>query len=725
MATSGSINFSDSRTSNSASWSAKSSDAGSNTYSISLSATVKATRSILYTYVIFEVISGSYRIESATGVEKDIGSMSSGSTKTVSTTCVVTGTDVTGGSSGFNGSIRVRVGYAASGSDMICDGTLAISGLPALARYSIPTLPSAITLGEDFAVTTNRKNSSFTHTIQLSAGTGNDITIASNVGASKSDLNAAVATWAPYILNTSAAAGKIRVITYSGNTSLGYVDRDVTVIIPNTCAPAITNITASDTNGYLSRFGKYLSSASLLHLSWSESESYNSPIVTRSVYNGENKLATINESGTGCDVYLSGISGNNQEITAEITDARGQSARQSVTISVIEYESPRAQGMTMYRSDSSGVSSAEGDRVSFNIPWEKSSIPGGSSVEQNFVTLQVYSVVGGARTLLYTSGSAQSDAISGTTVTLQGTYSNQSSFDFLVILTDTTGLSSEYPVFIPTASRPLSVKKFLISGVKKWGMAIGRVARTADQLEVAIPTRFNGAVQFDKKASETTITDETGTFKNLVDLFMPVGTIYETRKSQAQFDPNLVWGGTWNLVKGRVLIGAGENDANTVTTHGSMASGVLNVSLGDKGGEPAHLLSGGESGTTAHGHSFTNPTVNGGSGTITGGGHSHATVTNGHRFMVYNWSDISTGITEGTVQTSSSGNVKVPKVSSSCEVDYQGNDNTGSATHSHSLPAHTHTVSGGSVSSASETDASNSHNNMMPYYGVNIWERVA
>ena len=47
---------------------------------------------------------------------------------------------------------------------------------------------------------------------------------------------------------------------------------------------------------------------------------------------------------------------------------------------------------------------------------------------------------------------------------------------------------------------------------------------------------------------------------DLLNMFYPVGSVYETMDSS--FDPNEKWGGTWERIKGRVLIGVDENDSD-------------------------------------------------------------------------------------------------------------------------------------------------------------------
>ena len=82
------------------------------------------------------------------------------------------------------------------------------------------------------------------------------------------------------------------------------------------------------------------------------------------------------------------------------------------------------------------------------------------------------------------------------------------------------------------------------------------------------------------KAKDTS-TSET-TLLSMIDYFYPVGSYYET--SDGTFDPNVTFGGTWELeIEGQVHIGAGEN-----------------YEIGDTGGEATHTLTVNEMPSHAH-----------------------------------------------------------------------------------------------------------------------------
>lgn len=65
---------------------------------------------------------------------------------------------------------------------------------------------------------------------------------------------------------------------------------------------------------------------------------------------------------------------------------------------------------------------------------------------------------------------------------------------------------------------------------------------------------------------------------DLLNMFYPVGSIYETMDSS--FDPNKKWGGTWERIKGKTLVGVDENDSdfNTAEKTGGEKTHTLVVS---------------------------------------------------------------------------------------------------------------------------------------------------
>lgn len=95
---------------------------------------------------------------------------------------------------------------------------------------------------------------------------------------------------------------------------------------------------------------------------------------------------------------------------------------------------------------------------------------------------------------------------------------------------------------------------------------------------------------------------------SLLDLFYPIGSIYETLNGA--FNPNISWGGTWTLLKnGEVLIDSG------YTREGQQF--IIDTYVGDSVGEKWHTLTIEE--MPSHTHTFTGSSVT----TSSNGTHSH------------------------------------------------------------------------------------------------------
>lgn len=59
-------------------------------------------------------------------------------------------------------------------------------------------------------------------------------------------------------------------------------------------------------------------------------------------------------------------------------------------------------------------------------------------------------------------------------------------------------------------------------------------------------------------------------------------------------NPAELFGGTWEQIKGRFLLGAGPNDENTTDFWGPEWAGHVNAPAGELGGEALHTLSAAE-----------------------------------------------------------------------------------------------------------------------------------
>ena len=155
----------------------------------------------------------------------------------------------------------------------------------------------------------------------------------------------------------------------------------------------------------------------------------------------------------------------------------------------------------------------------------------------------------------------------------------------------------------------------------------------------------------------------------LIDLFYPIGSIYTSTSATS---PESLFGGSWEKLENRFLLGAGE---------------VYSI-IGETGGETAHTLTTDE--LPSHTHTFT-----GGSSTlVSGGAHTHNLV------MRYTETSIGTGLE--SLSTFSSYRTRSGSV--------------------WSAGAHTHTVTAAGTNTNTGGDLA--HNNMPPYLVVYMWKRI-
>lgn len=117
--------------------------------------------------------------------------------------------------------------------------------LPTIYRASVPTvcgvnggLLGDITMGDTVYINTNRKSSSFTHTIKYTFNFVEGATIKTGVGASYAWK---VPDLAQYCVNTLSGKCTITCITYNGSTKVGEETCEVTLNVPGATTPVFTN----------------------------------------------------------------------------------------------------------------------------------------------------------------------------------------------------------------------------------------------------------------------------------------------------------------------------------------------------------------------------------------------------------------------------------------------------------------------------------------------------
>lgn len=146
--------------------------------------------------------------------------------------------------------------------------------------------------------------------------------------------------------------------------------------------------------------------------------------------------------------------------------------------------------------------------------------------------------------------------------------------------TSTSGLVDTYTITLTDGTK----KSFTVSN----GKGIKSIAKTSTSgLVDTYTTTYN-----DGTTSTFTVTNgakgDTGSIANLLDRTYPVGSIY---MSVNNTEPSTIFGGTWERLQGRFLIGAGTiEDTNSNEEYGTLGHGDPDFKGGETGGEYWHQL---------------------------------------------------------------------------------------------------------------------------------------
>lgn len=217
---------------------------------------------------------------------------------------------------------------------MTVRANISLSPIPRLSNLSI----GQGVIGSNLAITINRQNNNFTHTLRYSWA-GKSGTIATNVATSHSWT--IPVDFANNIPNSNSGTGTLYLDTYSGNTKIGTQSKQFTASIPSGLKPSFTGITLTDTHaaaGALLSGNDFLQIISDIKVTFNGANgTYGSKITGyRAEIVGKNHIVTENGGRLGMMNFKGSAS-----IRAYVIDSRGQrSDVKTVNINVLEYFAP-------------------------------------------------------------------------------------------------------------------------------------------------------------------------------------------------------------------------------------------------------------------------------------------------------------------------------------------------------------------------------------------------
>lgn len=423
--------------------------------------------------------------------------------------------------------------------------SLTVSGtvnLPDIPRASSVSA-SGLVLGSAGTLAVTRAVSTFTHTIKLKCGSAAQVTLVTKSSATSIPYTPPL-DWAAQ--NTSGISVNItaEITTYNGDAVVGTNTTTLTASIPASVKPTLS-VSLSDTSGYQPTYG-WVQGKSTLKATFSATGSYGSTINAKSL--------TIGGKAASPDGANALTGSGTMAVVATVTDSRGRTASVTQNITVNAYSGPVVQDLTFVRGSYTGS------------VWTDNAM--GDDIKLTF-TLSIQ-LAGNKATVEITGASNLTGQTSGAKTVYLVDYGTDSTGVVQVKATDALGGTVTREITIPTVSVPMNMN-FALPGV-----CFGGVAEHEKVVEFKWPIRYLG--------------------KALLDYLHPVGSVYQSSDSTS---PAELFGGTWEKIKDRFLLAAGDSHA-----------------AGSTGGEEEHILTAAEMANHTHGYNYTGQSDATGTGAI-------------------------------------------------------------------------------------------------------------
>lgn len=343
--------------------------------------------------------------------------------------------------------------------------TITLDSIPRASSVSA----SSVDMGSATTVSISRASSSFTHTLTYSFGSTSG-TIATNTTSTSVSWTPPVSL-ASQIPNAVSGLCTITCTTYNGSTSVGSKSCTLTLTVPASVKPTISNLTATRVNGTVpTAWGIYVQSKSKAKLTISGAAGVNGSTIKSYSISGGGYSGTSSTLDTG---FLN--TSGTVTFTATVTDSRGRvSDAATVSISVVAYSPPKVSSTSSIRCTSAGATSASGTYIKALCKFSYSSCSSKNTISASVSYKK----------------STDSTWTSGGTITNNtakamggGNITTDSSYDVRYALTDAFGT-----IYVTDSVSTASVvMDFKAGGI---GLAVGKVSETDKCFEVSEDWEF-------------------------------------------------------------------------------------------------------------------------------------------------------------------------------------------------------------------------------------------
>lgn len=564
---------------------------------------------------VYVDIDGERVFSKTTAVDRYRGTIATG-TKTISHN--------SDGTRSFSVSLAAAIYYSSIG----CTGSQTFT-LDTIARASTLSVSDG-TLGTKTTPTADRKSSSFTHTLTWECGSYSG-TIATKSSATSWNFTpelklASVAPYGQKVYCTYTLS------TYNGSTLVGTDSKSVWFTIPSSVKPSCT-LSLSDSKGYASTYGGYIQGESQLSVTINATQAYGSPI---SRYSASANGVTYSTQ-TFTTSVLKTVGTNT--ISATVTDGRERPGSVSSNIKVLAYSRPRITNLKVRRCNANGTENDRGGygKISFHCTITPLS-------NKNTRACSLRYRQSGATTWTNAPAitlSAYDQDCNPPVIQM----SDAHSYEVQINLTDkfgttsaVTSISTGYCLY----HIPASGKGITFGGIAEGdGFNVKMDATFGENVNMKKNLQLDGnvngkyltgtwlqttaATDLNRVPPKVAVLDNAGWvyYRTPVDLIYPVGSIYMSVNAT---NPKELFGGTWEQIKGRFLLGMSSS-----------------YPAGSTGGEATHTLTTNEMPSHNHAMAYGPDSSGGSTGFSYGIAAGSATNSEGGRGYMSNLGTFSAG----------------------------------------------------------------------------------
>lgn len=469
--------------------------------------------------------------------------------------------------------------------------------LTTIPRVSELSCPTTWVLGQSITFKINRKSSSFRDTLSYETSSteySGDLYVKTASTTLSCTLSKNLANIYP---NSTRGRVIFRLTTYDGSgTKIGYTERHASFIIPDDdsdflpkCSLSLTDTSSITVNGAkkscLAYFGKYVAGASEIRATISAHGAYGSTIKS---YSGSYPGGSF--SSSQFDIPTRGLSGS-YKIKVSARDTRNMICEAEGSANVAAYSPPAVTALSVHRcvSETDGTENDQGNFTQVTYGYSIYNIVSATSNKNAKSVVLKYkkSTDSSWTSKVLIDSTATATPYTGSGSVIIGTLSDFS-YDILLTVSDSitsssksTSVSTGYCIYhIPASGK---------------GITIGGIAE-GDGFNVKMPATFSGSISaggnyngkyvtgtwlqttaatdLGRKPTRVAVLDGSGWIYSralstlILEAVYPVGSIYMSVNSTS---PATLFGGTWEAIQGKFLLGAYGNTYKAGSTGGEAA----------------------------------------------------------------------------------------------------------------------------------------------------------